>query len=81
MPLIVRVAQENNGCLDIYGADYETRDGTGERDYIHVCDLANAHVEAVEKIKNLGRFQILNLGTGRGTTVKELIETFEKSIM
>lgn len=79
MPLIVRVAQENNGCLDIYGADYETRDGTGERDYIHVCDLANAHVEAVEKIKNLGRFQILNLGTGRGTTVKELIETFEKS--
>lgn len=58
--------------------DVDTRDGTGERDYIHVADLAVGHMQALNTIDNLERFQILNLGTGKGTTVAELIRTFEK---
>ncbi|MDG1946526.1 MAG: UDP-glucose 4-epimerase GalE [Amylibacter sp.] len=79
MPLILQVAQEKRDHLWIYGEDYETRDGTGERDYIHVTDLAHGHVKALEKISQLNRLQILNLGTGLGTTVRELISTFEKT--
>ena len=80
MPLILQVAQEKRDHLWIYGEDYETRDGTGERDYIHVTDLAHGHVKALEKISQLNRLQILNLGTGLGTTVRELISTFEKQL-
>ena len=79
MPLIVQAAQKKRNALSIYGSDYETRDGTGERDYIHVSDLANGHVKALENIRKLQRMQILNLGSGSSTTVKELINTFEKS--
>lgn len=78
MPLIAQVAQRKRLKLAIYGSNYETKDGTGERDYVHVSDLAEGHVKAVEKIHNLKRIQILNLGTGRTTSVKELVETFEK---
>ena len=78
MPLIVQTAQKKRRELYIYGSDYDTRDGTGERDYIHVVDLANGHVQALNNVLNLRNFQILNLGTGRGTTVTELIATFEK---
>jgi UDP-glucose 4-epimerase len=78
MPLIVQTAQKKRHELCIYGADYDTRDGTGERDYIHVMDLVLGHMQALNAINNLERFQVLNLGTGRGTTVKELIRTFEK---
>ena len=78
MPLIVQAVQKERHELNIYGADYETRDGTGERDYIHVMDLARGHVQALNEMSNLDRFQVLNLGTGKGTTVKELIRTFEK---
>jgi UDP-glucose 4-epimerase len=77
-----RVELITNKKLDyvsIYGDDYDTRDGTGERDYIHVTDLAHGHVKALEKILQLNRLQILNLGTGLGTTVRELISTFEKT--
>ena len=77
MPLIIQAAQGKRQKLCVYGADYDTRDGTGERDYIHVMDLAYGHVQALNEILNLARFQILNLGTGKSTTVKELIRTFE----
>jgi UDP-glucose 4-epimerase len=79
MPLISRVAQKKQNYLSVYGTDYVTRDGTGERDYIHVLDLAMGHLNAIQNINNLQRFQILNLGTGRSTTVRELIDTFEQS--
>ena len=79
MPFISQVAQKKLNCLHIFGNDYETRDGTGERDFIHVVDLAFGHVRSIEEIENLERFQILNLGTGQGTTVLELVKSFEKS--
>ena len=79
MPLISQVAQKKHDNLLIYGNDYSTRDGTGERDYIHVTDLADGHVKAIEKISLLNRLQVLNLGTGQGTTVRELISIFEKT--
>ena len=78
MPLIVQTAQKKRHEINIYGADYDTRDGTGERDYIHVMDLAVGHMQALNAIISLDSFQILNLGTGTGTTVTELIRTFEK---
>ena len=78
MPLILQTAQKKRRALSIFGADYDTRDGSGERDYIHVMDLALGHVQALKEIFNLKRFQVLNLGTGKGTTVMELISTFEK---
>jgi len=77
MPLIVQTAAGIQEYLSIFGDDYDTRDGTGERDYIHVSDLANGHLLALEKHELLDRFQVINLGTGSGTTVKELIEEFE----
>ena len=79
MPLIVQVAQKKRMALSIYGSDYNTRDGTGERDYIHVTDLAKGHLKAIDNIDKLQRLQILNLGSGNSTTVRELIDTFEKS--
>ena len=78
MPLIVQTAQRKRRFLYIFGSDYDTRDGTGERDYIHVVDLARGHLQALLNVGNLKQFQILNLGTGKGTTVAELISTFEK---
>lgn len=77
MPLIVQAATKKRNRLAIFGDNYDTRDGTGERDYIHVSDLAYGHLKALESIRDLARFQILNLGTGEGTTVMELIRTFE----
>ena len=79
MPFIVKVAQKKYDELSLYGSDYDTRDGTGERDYIHVSDLVHGHLRAIENLKNLQRLQILNLGSGRTTTVRELISTFEKT--
>lgn len=79
MPLIVETAAGKRSQLSIFGDDYGTRDGTGERDYIHVSDLVNGHLLALEQHKLLDRFQVINLGTGLGTTVKELINKFENS--
>lgn len=78
MPTIIEAAKNKLSTLSICGSDYDTRDGTGERDYIHVVDLAHGHLKAIENINLLKQFEILNLGTGRGTTVLELITTFEK---
>ena len=76
MPYIVRVAVGKLPILNIFGDDYNTIDGTGVRDYIHVCDLADGHVLAL-KNKKTG-LKIYNLGTGKGTSVLELVNTFEK---
>lgn len=76
MPYIVRVASGELEELSIFGNDYHTIDGTGVRDYIHVVDLAKGHIKAIEKIKK--GVNIYNLGTGKGTSVLELVNTFEK---
>mgnify|MGYP001329028976 CR=1 FL=1 len=78
MPMISQTAAGKFDKLLIFGDNYKTRDGTGERDYIHVNDLAKGHVLALEKYNKLKPFQILNLGTGSSTTVRELIKEFEK---
>lgn len=78
MPYICKVANEKLDCLSVFGNDYDTKDGTGVRDYIHVMDLAKGHVLAVEKlIANSGMY-IYNLGTGRGYSVLEIIKAFER---
>ena len=75
MPYVVKVATGELEVLSIFGNDYNTVDGTGVRDYIHVCDLANGHVLA---LKNMNGLKHYNLGTGKGTSVLELVTTFEK---
>lgn len=75
MPYITKVAKGELERLYIFGNDYDTLDGTGVRDYIHVADLAKGHVKAIEKLEP--GVQIYNLGTGRGTSVLELIQTFQ----
>jgi UDP-glucose 4-epimerase len=79
MPFILQTAFGSRKRLSIFGSDYDTRDGTGERDYIHITDLADGHLLALEKHELLERCQIINLGTGLGTTVKELVKEFESS--
>jgi UDP-glucose 4-epimerase len=76
MPFIAQVADGRRKHLNIFGNDYETVDGTGARDYIHVVDLALAHTGALNQ-KTLDRFEILNVGSGKRTTVLELIKNFE----
>lgn len=78
MPYIAQVAAGRRDYLSVFGDDYKTRDGTGERDYIHVMDLARAHVSAVERAHEMAAFELVNLGTGRGTTVLELVAAFEQ---
>ena len=76
MPRILRVAKGIDKHLTIWGDDYNTEDGTGERDYIHVSDLVEGHFAALEKIKSLPGHSFFNLGTGIKTSVRELIDTF-----
>ena len=78
MPFIAQVADGRLDHLDIFGNDYETTDGTGARDYIHVVDLALAHTCALNQ-NLLNKFEILNIGVGKGTTVLELIKSFEET--
>ena len=77
MPIIMKVYKKEIPELSVYGDDYETRDGSCIRDYIHVVDLAEGHILAMEKM-NPG-VAIYNLGTGNGTTVFEMIDAFEKA--
>lgn len=79
MPYIVKVASGELEKLNIFGNDYETRDGTGERDYIHVIDLAEGHLAALNFLKEHNGWHAINLGSGRSTTVLELIHAFEKT--
>ena len=78
MPFIARVADGTYPELKVFGNDYDTPDGTGVRDYIHVVDLSIGHIKAIEKIRNMNGVEIYNLGTGKGFSVLELVKTFEK---
>ena len=78
MPYIIKVATGELKCLGIFGNDYDTKDGTGVRDYIHVVDLAYGHVKAVEKIIKETGYDCYNLGTGNGYSVLDLVNTFMK---
>ncbi|MDQ7050423.1 MAG: UDP-glucose 4-epimerase GalE [Enterobacterales bacterium] len=79
MPYICQVASGQREFLSIYGDDYATTDGTGVRDYIHVVDLAEAHVKAVDKINQVDQVQWFNIGRGQGYSVKDLIQAFEQT--
>lgn len=78
MPFIVKVATKELECLNIFGNDYDTKDGTGVRDYIHVVDLAKGHIKALEKILKENTISYYNLGTGTGYSVLEMVNSFEK---
>jgi UDP-glucose 4-epimerase len=77
MPFIAQVAAGKLDRLPVYGNDYPTVDGTGVRDFIHVVDLANGHVAALESMQQPGAMLVYNLGTGRGTSVLEMVAAFE----
>lgn len=79
LPYIAQVAVGKLDYLHVYGNDYETNDGTGIRDYIHVVDLAKGHVLAVEKIDQLKGVEIINLATGNGYSVLDVVKAFEKA--
>ena len=78
MPYIIKVATGELKSLGIFGNDYDTHDGTGVRDYIHVVDLAEGHVKAIEKVLNESGCDAYNLGTGNGYSVLDLVNTFMK---
>lgn len=79
MPYITQVAIGKLDHLGVYGDDYDTPDGTGVRDYIHVVDLALGHVKAVEKVRSCTGLNIYNLGTGHGYSVLDVVKAFEKA--
>jgi len=79
MPFITQVAVGRLDHLRVFGDDYDTNDGTGVRDYIHVVDLAKGHVEALRHLENRSDISVFNLGTGMGTSVLELVGAFEKA--
>lgn len=79
MPYITQVAIGKRPHLNVYGNDYNTVDGTGVRDYIHVVDLAYGHLCALKKLEEKPGLVIYNLGTGKGTSVLELVHAFEKA--
>jgi UDP-glucose 4-epimerase len=78
MPYIAQVAVGRRDFLKIYGKDYQTIDGTASRDYIHIMDLANAHVKALVRSIDSKSLEIFNIGRGEGVTVLELVKAFEK---
>lgn len=78
MPYITQVAVGIRDHLNVFGNDYPTHDGTGVRDYIHVCDLAHGHVCAINRIKENKGLDIYNLGTGVGYSVLDIVNTFMK---
>ena len=78
MPYIARVAAGKLPCLSVYGDDYPTPDGTGVRDYIHVVDLARGHVAAADYAMKHTGTEIINLGTGHGYSVLDIVKAFEK---
>ena len=80
VPYVAKVASGELECLSVFGDDYDTKDGTGVRDYIHVVDLAKGHVLAVNKLNKEGKgLFIYNLGTGTGYSVLDIIKAFEKA--
>ena len=79
LPYVAQVAIGKLECLGVFGNDYDTPDGTGVRDYIHVVDLALGHVKAIDKIKENPGVKIYNLGTGKGYSVLDVVKAFEKA--
>ena len=79
MPYISQVAIGKLECLSVFGGDYDTIDGTGVRDYIHVVDLADGHLKALNKIQNDVGVVVYNLGTGTGYSVLEMVKAFSKA--
>lgn len=79
MPYITQVAVGKLKELGVFGNDYDTHDGTGVRDYIHVVDLANGHVKALKAIENKCGLAIYNLGTGQGYSVLDIVKAFEEA--
>lgn len=77
MPYITQVAVGKLKCLGVFGNDYDTPDGTGVRDYIHVVDLAAGHVKAIKKLQEGCGLKIYNLGTGQGYSVLDMVKNFE----
>ncbi len=81
IPYVTQTAAGIRECISVYGSDYNTPDGTAIRDYIHVVDLADAHVVALERMfnqKNKNAFEIFNIGTGSGSSVLEVLKKFEE---
>lgn len=79
LPYVAQVAIGKLECVGVFGNDYDTPDGTGVRDYIHVVDLAKGHVKAVRKLMEKPGVKIYNLGTGKGYSVLDVIKAFEKA--
>ena len=79
LPYVAQVAIGKLKCLGVFGNDYDTPDGTGVRDYIHVVDLAKGHVKAINKIKENPGVKIYNLGTGNGYSVLQIVEAYSKA--
>jgi len=78
IPIILQAALGKRSHVDIYGDDYDTPDGSCVRDYIHVTDLANAHIKAIDKLNSAGLSGVYNLGNGKGFSVKEVIDVTRK---
>ncbi|MEG0116246.1 MAG: GDP-mannose 4,6-dehydratase, partial [Hydrogenoanaerobacterium sp.] len=78
LPYVAQVAVGKLKCLNVYGDDYDTNDGTGVRDYIHVVDLAKGHLKALSKLNESG-VNIYNLGTGKGYSVLEVVSAFKNA--
>lgn len=79
LPYVAQVAVGKRPCLGVFGNDYDTPDGTGVRDYIHVVDLAAGHVKAIEKLRQNPGVEVYNLGTGNGYSVLQVVAAFEKA--
>lgn len=79
MPFITQTAVGKREALSVFGDDYDSHDGTGVRDYIHVVDLAAGHVNAIEKLDSFSDLIIVNLGTGKGYSVLDVVKSFEKA--
>ena len=79
-PFITHVISGKQKELNVYGNDYNTPDGTGIRDYIHVCDLARGHVLSMDYLKKINDYDIINLGSGRGFSVLEIINEFQNQL-
>ena len=79
MPFIAQTAVGKRECLSVFGDDYDTPDGTGVRDYIHVVDLADAHVKALDNLKGFDEVMSINIGTGNGYSVLDMVKAFEEA--
>ena len=78
IPLVMKAALGKAPNVKVFGTDYPTRDGTAIRDYIHVVDLADAHIKALEFLQQHNRSEIFNLGTGTGSSVQEVVDTTKR---